>query len=256
VGCKPTKPNLKFKQLIRIFNNSVDLSQAAAQVFVEAAMEAVEEKGSFYVALTGGSSPLELYRLLGSAEYREKIPWEKVFVFWGDERWVDLEDERSNAKLAFDSFLDQIPIPKDQIFPMWEKGANPADFAQHYEQLLQHTLGIMGIFDLILLGMGEDGHTASLFPHTPALHEQAKWVDAYYLENQGMYRITLTFPTINRAKQLLVIVQGEKKAEAIYEVLEGKRNPDKYPAQLIQPLKGEVLWLLDKEAASKLSPKS
>lgn len=216
-------------------------------------MEAIEEKGSFYVALTGGTSPLKLYRLLGTPEYREKIPWEKVHVFWGDERWVNLEDERSNAKMAFESFLNLLPIPKDQIFPMWEKGANPEDFAHHYEQILQHSLGIMGIFDLILLGMGEDGHTASLFPHSPVLHEQAKWVDAFYLKNQGIYRITLTFPTINRAKQLLVIVQGENKAEVLYEVLEGKRNPDKYPAQLIQPVKGEVLWLLDQEASSKLS---
>lgn len=250
MGFKPKK----HKQLIQIFNNSGDLSQAAAQVFVETAIEAIEEKGSFHVALTGGTSPVKLYHLLGSPGYREKIPWDKIFIFWGDERWVDLEDDRSNAKLAFDSFLDHLPIPKDQIFPMWEKGSNPEDFAQHYEQMLQHTLGIMGIFDLILLGMGEDGHTASLFPDSPALHEQAKWVDAYYLERQEMYRITLTFPTINRAKKLLVIVQGEEKAEAMFEVLEGKRNPDKYPAQLIQPLKGEVLWLLDKEAASQLSP--
>ena len=240
--------------MIQIFNNSEDLCHAAARVFVESAVEAIEEKGNFYVALTGGTSPVKLYHLLGSPEYREKIPWEKVYIFWGDERWVDLEDERSNAKLAFDSFLNQLPIPKNQIFPMWDKDSNPADFAHHYEQMLQHHLGIMGIFDLILLGMGEDGHTASLFPDSPAFHEQAKWVDAFYLKSQKMYRITLTFPTINRAKKLLVMVQGENKAKTVYKVLEGERNPDKYPAQLIQPQKGEILWLLDKEAASELTP--
>lgn len=253
MGYKPKKYKQKYKQLIQIFSNSEDLSQAATQIFVKTALEAIDEKGSFYVALTGGNTPVKLYHLLGSPEYRDIIPWEKVYIFWGDERWVDLEDERSNAKLAFDSFLDQLPIPKDQIFPMWDKDSNPEDFAHHYEQLLQRSLGIMGIFDLILLGMGEDGHTASLFPDSPSLHEQAKWVDAYYLESQEMYRITLTFPTINRAKKLLIMVQGEKKAKTVYEVLEGQRNPDKYPAQLIQPLKGDVLWLVDQEAASKLS---
>lgn len=240
--------------MIRIFKNLQDLSSAAADLFVQSANEAIEEKGSFNVALTGGTSPVQLYHMLASPLYRGQIAWDKVFIFWGDERWVDLENEKSNAKMAFELLLNHLPIPDGQIFPMWAQGQDAETYAHHYEQLLQQHLGIMGSFDLILLGMGEDGHTASLFPGTEVLHEQSQWVSAYYLKAQYIYRITLTFPTINRAKKIVVLVNGQKKARVLFEVLKGKRNPTLYPAQLIQPLKGETLWLVDESAASDLPP--
>ncbi|MGV3638871.1 MAG: 6-phosphogluconolactonase [Adhaeribacter sp.] len=242
--------------MITVFNDTQALSQAAAELFVQIAREAVETQGRFTLALTGGSSPVQLYKLLASSPYREQVDWEKTFVFWGDERWVPLSDERSNAKMAFDTFLRQVPVPENQIFPMWED-CEPEDFANQYEQVLQkHFHQQAPQFDLILLGMGDDGHTASLFPGTEVLNETSRWVRAYYLTPQSMYRVTLTAPLINQAKNVLFLTFGANKAPALHEVLEGKRNPDLYPSQLIQPKQGEVRWFVDEAAASKLSKRS
>ena len=239
--------------MLHIFKNTRQLSQAAAELFVQAAREAVESRGQFSVALTGGSSPVQLYQLLASSPYREQVPWEETFIFWGDERWVPLTDERSNYKMAKDTLLDHVPIPIDQVFPMWGE-QNPEEYAQHYEGMLRkHFLKALPRFDLVLLGMGDDGHTASLFPGTAVLQEKEHLVQAYYLEPQDMYRITLTAPCINQSRRIVFLTFGEKKANALYEVLEGKRNPEKYPAQLIQPQNGENIWFVDEAAAQKLS---
>lgn len=193
-----------------------------------------------------------LYQLLAQSPYTEQVPWDKTFIFWGDERWVPLSDERSNAKMAKETFLDQVPVPQEQIYPMWEY-MEPEQYAQKYEQLLKvHFKDQAPAFDLILLGMGDDGHTASLFPGTEVLHEQTSWVKAYYLAPQSMYRITLTAPLINQAKKILFLTFGDNKAEALYQVLDGERNPEKYPSQLINPEHGEVYWLVDDKAVSKL----
>jgi len=239
--------------MIHVFKNSAELSKAAAELFAQAAREAVRENGRFTVALTGGSSPVQLYTLLTQKPYVNQIPWEKLFVFWGDERWVPLTDDRSNYKMALDTLLSKVPVPASQIFPMWSKEASPEEFAQQYEnQLHQQFNNSTPQFDLILLGMGDDGHTASLFPGTSVLAEKEKWVQAYYLEPQQMHRITLTAPIINQAKKILFLTYGEKKALALYEVLEGERNPTNYPSQLIQPQQGEAMWLVDDAAAKKL----
>ncbi|WP_205500735.1 6-phosphogluconolactonase [Rufibacter psychrotolerans] len=238
--------------MIKIFPNTAELSQAAAQVFTQTARQAVQENGRFAVALTGGSSPRQLYQLLAQAPYREQVPWEQTLVFWGDERWVPLSDERSNARMAFQTLLDQVPVPQDQIFPMWGEGS-PDQFAHVYEKTLRKQLGPAARFDLVLLGMGDDGHTASLFPRTAVLQERERLVQAYFLEAQNMHRITLTAPCLNQARKIVFMTFGEKKAPALYEVLEGERNSAQYPAQLIQPERGEVLWLVDEAAANKLS---
>ena len=239
--------------MIRIFKDSLQLSKAAAETFIRTAKEAVQERGKFIVALTGGSSPKQLYQLLANSPYREQIPWEHTFVFWGDERWVPLTDERSNFKMAHDTLLNQVPVPEEQIFPMWGK-QKPEVFARQYQERLRKYLDKENSrFDLILLGMGDDGHTASLFPGTAVLEEKVRWVEAYYLEPQDMYRITLTAPIINQARQIIFLTFGEKKAPALSEVLEGERNPEKYPAQLIQPQNGEILWLVDEAATQNLS---
>lgn len=242
--------------MIQLFENKDALSTAAAELFVRVAQQAVEETGRFTVALTGGSSPVQLYNMLAKSPYLEQVPWNKTFVFWGDERWVPLTDDRSNAKMAQEAFLDQVPVPKEQIHPMWADNTEPGEFARQYEELLQKHFGESSPqFDLILLGMGDDGHTASLFPGTAVLHETERWVQAYYLEPQSMYRVTLTAPLINQAKNICFLTFGSNKAKALYEVLGGEQNPELYPSQLIQPIDGEVLWLVDESAAALLTNK-
>ncbi|WP_026462404.1 6-phosphogluconolactonase [Adhaeribacter aquaticus] len=242
--------------MIQVFKDTSELSTAAADIFLQTARDAVEKNGRFTVALTGGSSPVQLYKLLMQSPYLELMPWEFTFVFWGDERWVPLTDDRSNAKMAMDTFLNEVPVPKDQIYPMWQED-EPEEFALRYERLLQkHFNQQAPQFDLILLGMGDDGHTASLFPGTQVLHEDSRWVQAYYLKPQSMYRITLTAPLINQAKKIMFLTFGQNKANALYEVLEGNKNVEQYPSQLIAPKNGEVLWLVDEAAASKLQQKS
>ena len=235
--------------MVTIFNDKTEITSHAADIFVTSAQNAIQQHGRFVVALTGGSSPVAIYKLLATPEYKAKIDWDKVFVFWGDERWVTLDDDLSNAKMSAQNLLNHVPIPKGNIFPMYKDGVTPQDYAVAYEQSIKQVAGENGIFDLILLGMGDDGHTASLFPGEAVLKEQYKWVAAYYLEPQSMYRITLTAPLINKAKQIVVITFGENKAHALHEVLHGDYNPEKYPTQLIKPVNGELLFLTDKAAA-------
>jgi 6-phosphogluconolactonase len=236
--------------MVRIFNTKEEIASQAADIFVAAAQNAIEKQGRFVVALTGGSSPVALYKLLATPAYQEKIDWEKVFVFWGDERWVPLDDALSNAKMANDTLLSHVNVPKNNIFPMYKQGVSAEAYALEYEKSIKSVTGEDGQFDLILLGMGDDGHTASLFPGQAVLQEQDKWVAAYYLEPQSMFRITLTAALINKAKQIVVLTFGENKAQALNEVLHGAYNPEKYPTQLIKPLDGELLFLTDKAAAS------
>ena len=240
--------------MIEIFKDSEALSVAAADLFIETATEAIQKREKFTVALTGGSSPEKLYKLLATEAYNEKIDWNKVFVFWGDERWVPISDEKSNAGAAFEVFLNHVPIPKNHIFPMWSEYIEPEKRAKDYELLLKEYVGEIGQFDLILSGMGDDGHTASLFPATKVLHENEKWVVAYYLEPQKMFRITLTAPVLNKARKNVILVFGNNKANALYEVLEGNRDFEKYPSQLLNPsMGGELIWMADEQAAQKLS---
>ncbi|RIJ42053.1 6-phosphogluconolactonase [Pontibacter oryzae] len=242
--------------MLHIFEDRAELSIAVAELVVKKAQEAVAATGRFSLALTGGSSPVQLYSLLAASPYTEQMPWADTYIFWGDERWVPLTDEKSNAKMAFDTFLSKVPVPQNQIFPMWEADMEPEAFAQKYEQTLKEHFGQSAPqFDLILLGMGDDGHTASLFPHTEVLKEQSSWVKAYYLTPQSMFRVTLTAPLINQSKAVVFMTFGENKAPALAEVLEGERNVEEYPSQLIQPVSGEVHWFVDEKAAAGLKNK-
>ncbi|WP_353125545.1 6-phosphogluconolactonase [Parapedobacter pyrenivorans] len=238
--------------MIRKFDDLKQLDSEVAQLFVKVAQEAIAKTGRFTVALTGGSSPIGLYRLLATPHYRDQVQWEQVYVFWGDERWVPLDDERSNARMASETLLAHVPIPKEQVFPMWADGISPEEFAREYEQSLRDHLHPAGCFDLVLLGMGADGHTASWFPNTGVLHEYDKWVAAYYLNAQDMFRITLTVPLINRAANVAVVAFGANKADALYEVLQGARNFEQYPAQLIDTDDARVTWFVDDAAAGRL----
>ncbi|PWB20590.1 6-phosphogluconolactonase [Flavobacterium sp. HTF] len=237
--------------MIQIYNNTEEINTEAAALFVTSAEKAIAQKGKFTAVLTGGSSPAGVYKLLASDAYKNKIDWSKVFIFWGDERWVPLNDDLSNAKMSYATLLSHVPVPQENIFEMYKDGVTPEDYAITYEQSIRTVLGEEGKFDLILLGMGDDGHTASLFPGQAVLDEQKKWVAAYYLEPQKMHRITLTAPLINKAEKIVVIAFGEKKAHALKEVLHGDYNPNTYPMQLIKPETGELLFLVDKNAAGK-----
>ena len=235
------KKRKETRGMLNIYQNKEEASRAAAQHFVERANLAIEEHDKFTVALTGGSSPGGMYDLL-TTEFKDQVAWDKLFVFWCDERWVPIEDERSNAGNAFKDFLNKVNIPKDQIFPMYKDGISAEEYAQEYAEILEKVLEDGKTFDLIFLGMGDDGHTASLFPGEKVIHEKEKKVAAYFLEPQDMYRITLTAPLINVAKSVAFIAFGAKKADALYEVIKGEKNIEKYPSQIIAP-EGELMWL-------------
>lgn len=232
---------------ITIFSNMDVLFRKSADLFVELSEKAIQEHGKFTVALSGGSSPKAIFSLLSTKEYADKIEWNKVYFFWVDERWVSLDDEKSNFKMTLETLLDKVPVNKDQVFPMYKEGIEPEDYAKEYEIQIRTVLSDEGIFDFILLGMGDDGHTASLFPGEKVLHEKEKWVDAYYLKSQEMYRITLTEPIINKAENILIVTFGTSKKHALNEVVHGEFNPELYPLQLIDKRDGVQIFT-DEEA--------
>ncbi|WP_313090125.1 6-phosphogluconolactonase [Chryseobacterium flavum] len=223
---------------ITVFEDLDKLYRKAADTFVDLAKESIHKNNRFVVALSGGSSPKAIFTLLATAEYAEKIEWNKVYFFWVDERWVPLDHEKSNARMTFETLLNRVPVSRDHIFPMYKDGVLPEDYAGAYEMQIRKILGNEGVFDFILLGMGDDGHTASLFPGENVLDEKEKWVSAYYLKSQDMFRITLTAPLINKAENILVVAFGESKKHALNEVLNGAYNPALYPMQLINQKEG------------------
>ena len=239
--------------MIRVFENLQNLSQAAAAIFVEQAQQALA-KGRFSVALSGGETPRQTYELLARSPYMDEVPWHIVHFFWGDERWVPLSDPRSNARMVREVLLDHIPVPDDQIHPMYRSGMSAENGANAYDhELRQFFYGERQLFDLVFLGLGKNGHTASLFPHTPVLNNRQDWVDAVCLEDQHLERVTLTPEAINRSAQVVFLVNGPSKEEVLHQVLEGPSQPDNLPAQLIQPVSNELFWLVDEAAAAKLS---
>lgn len=234
---------------ITVFNNLDKLYQKSADTFVELAEKSIQRHDKFVVALSGGSSPKAIFKLLATKEYANKIEWSKVYFFWVDERWVSLDDDKSNYKMTLQALLSEVPVNKNQVFPMYKDGVEPEEFAEEYEKQIRNVLGDDGVFDFILLGMGDDGHTASLFPGEAILNEKEKWVDAYYLKPQEMYRITLTAPIINKAENILVVAFGEAKKHALNEVLNGEYNPQLYPLQLINK-KETFQFFTDEKAMS------
>ncbi|MDQ1803959.1 6-phosphogluconolactonase [Chryseobacterium sp. CKR4-1] len=223
---------------ITIFEDLDKLYKKAADTFADLSKKSIEKNDKFVVALSGGSSPKAIFNLLATPGYAEKIEWNKVYFFWVDERWVPLDDDKSNAKMTFEALLNKVPVNKDQVFPMYKEGMAPEEYAKEYEQQIRKVLGPDGIFDFILLGMGDDGHTASLFPGENVLDEKEKWVSAYYLKPQEMFRITLTAPLINKADNIVVVAFGESKRHALNEILNGEYNPKLYPMQLIEKKEG------------------
>lgn len=239
---------------IAVYPDTNILSHEAAQYILHLAQESIAEHGHFIIALSGGSTPKKLYGLLGEEPYRSQIDWSHVDIFWSDERCVPPDNEESNYFMAQQVLLSKIPIPAERIhrMPADQADRNAASLA--YTLNMQQTFSTDGVpgFDLIQLGMGPEGHTASLFPHQPSLHEQQRLVMAVTVSKPPPPRLTFTPRILNAARHILFLVTGSEKADAVQAVLEGDYQPEEYPAQLVQPLKGEVTWMLDEVAASKL----
>jgi 6-phosphogluconolactonase len=237
---------------LHISNTIDEVLSSLAEYFINSASESIAEKGSFTVALSGGSSPKRLYALLSSSPYKERVEWDKLFFFFGDERYVPATDDASNFLMADKILFEPLKIVGEKIFAV-DTMLPPDEAASKYmENINNHFGGNPPAFDLVLLGLGDNSHTASLFPHTPILQEQEATVKAVFLDDQQLYRISFTAPLINLAKRVAFLVYGEAKAEAVYHTLEDEKNPDEFPAQLIEPKNGMLEWFLDRSAAAQL----
>ena len=237
-----------------IYPDTNTLSHEAAQYIVRLANEAIVSHGRFSIALSGGSTPRVLYGLLGDEPYRSQIAWSQVEIFWSDERCVPPDSSDSNYQLAQEVLLSKVPIPASQIHRMPADKSDRDAASLEYTQEMQRVFGTDRIpsFDLLQLGMGPEGHTASLFPHQSSLQEQQRLVMPVNVPKPPPPRLTFTPPLLNAAKHVLFLVTGADKAEAVQAVLEGGYQPEEYPAQIVRPPHGDVTWMLDTAAAGKL----
>src|SRR5437588_5184418 len=243
---------------VEVLATAADLFHAAAEEFIRAARTAIGGYGRFTVALAGGSTPKGVYSLL--ATNYTNFAWNRVFLFFGDERHVPPTDPESNYRMASESLITKIAIPAENVFRVPAENSDASAAALDYENQLRKFFelkpGEFPRFDLILLGMGPDGHTASLFPHTDALQEKTRLVVANGIEKFQAYRLTLTLPVINNSACVMFLVTGSDKAAALREVLASDSPADQFPAKLVQPLNGKVIWAVDRTAAASLPPTS
>jgi 6-phosphogluconolactonase len=241
---------------LRRLTTPQDLFHAAAEEVIRAASDAVAQRGRFTIALSGGSTPRNLYALI-AANASANLPWDKMFFFWGDERHVPPDDPESNYRMAKEALLSKVAIPPGNVFRIPAENPDADAAAEAYEQTLRKFFevapGEFPRFDLILLGMGPDGHAASLFPETAALQEKSRLVVANWVEKMQTSRITLTLPVLNAARCVAFLVSGTDKAATLHEVLEGSAPAEKYPSKLVRPSQGKLLWFVDRAAASELS---
>jgi 6-phosphogluconolactonase len=233
-----------------------DLFQAAAEEIIRAATEAVARRGRFTIALSGGSTPKGLYTLI-AANAGTSLPWDRIFFFWSDERHVPPDDPDSNYRMAKEALLSKAPIPEANIFRVPAENPDAAAVAEAYELTMRKFFalspGEFPRFDVILLGLGPDGHTASLFPETAALQEKSRLVASNWVEKLKTFRITFTLPVLNAARCVAFLVSGTDKAPVLREVLEGSAPGEKYPSKLVRPSDGKLIWFVDRAAASELS---
>jgi 6-phosphogluconolactonase len=237
---------------VRVFGDYEALSHAAAEFFVALAKTAVASRNRFVVALSGGSTPRRFFALLGSSPYRDRIDWHRVHVFWTDERCVPPDHPESNFKLVHDALLSTVPLPEFNIHRIrGEEG--PDEAARIYEQDIKKSFSLdKPVFNLIVLGVGEDGHTASIFPASEAIHETTRIVVPIFRDKPNIPRVTLTIPMINLAAHVLVLASGRSKSAIVREVLAGEK-PGQYPAGLVHPVNGDLTWFVDREAAVYLN---
>jgi 6-phosphogluconolactonase len=250
---------------LHISKDTANFNQDVADWLVHYVHEVLEKKDYFTIALSGGGTPKSLHELLATDAYKNKIDWEKVHVFFGDERYVPMTDDRSNTKMAFDTLLNQVPVKKENIHIM-QTDIPAEQSAKEYEKILHQYFDVknnsepltthdspLTTFDLVFLGMGDDGHTLSLFPGGDLMFEKEKWVAAPWVPAQDMYRITLTAVVVNKAAAVAFLATGEKKSATLQEVLDGDYNPKKFPSQIIKPINGQLHWFVDGAAAADLT---
>ena len=233
------------------------LARRAAHYFVEMAGEAAEASGRVRIAISGGSTPKAAFQLLGDRDqpWRSRMPWDKLDLYWVDERTVGPDDSESNYRMTREALLDHVPLKAEQIHRI-EGELEPEAAAARYESELRYSFRPAGAeiprFDLVELGMGDDGHTASLFPNTQGLHETSRLVIANHVPQKDAWRVTLTWPVINRARSVFFLIAGADKANVLSEVLTGPQDPERLPSQLIWPVSGILTLILDRAAAALL----
>lgn len=246
------------KQKIQIVADAEAMCRAAAETLLRHIVETLQTKDVYSIALSGGSTPRKLYALMADdTELGRQMPWERIHFFWGDERPVPPDHPDSNYRMAYAAMLSHAPIPPANIHRIRAENPDASKTAKEYARDMRRFFGItngeLPRFNCVLLGMGSDGHTASLFPGSPAIGEEKRLVMANWVEKFNAYRITLTVPVFNNADLILFLVSGGEKAGALKAILEGDKEPDRYPAKLIQPSGGALIWFLDRFAASSLT---
>jgi 6-phosphogluconolactonase len=240
-----------------VWPSAAEMALASARLFATKVEQAVKTRRVARVAISGGTTPQATFKLLAdpAGPFAATVPWDKLQLFWVDERCVGPDDPESNYGVARELLLSKVPIPAGNVFRM-EGELDPEEAAARYESMLRNALKLEGAespaFDLVTLGMGPDGHTASLFPHTAGLDEMNRLVIANHVPQKETWRISLTWPVINRATEVVFEVEGAGKADVLAEVLTGPRDPERLPSQLIRPSNGKLLFLLDEAAAAKL----
>jgi 6-phosphogluconolactonase len=242
---------------IQIVEDAEAVSRTAAEMMVSQALQNLKSKDSFAVALSGGSTPKNMFAILANdAALREQMPWDSVHFFWGDERHVPPDHADSNYRMTNEVMFSRVPVPPENIHRIRAENPDAGKAAEDYEQELRRFFKLeteqLPAFDCVFLGMGPDGHTASLFPGTKALHERKQLVVSNWVAKFQSFRITLTAPVLNNADTVIFLVSGEEKAEPLRVVLEGQKQTDRFPSQLIEPTHGKLLWLVDRAAARKL----
>jgi 6-phosphogluconolactonase len=241
----------------RVYEGADALGRAAAEYFVDSARAAVAARGKARIAISGGSTPKLAFTLLANpAEpYLAAMPWEQIEIFWVDERCVPPDDKDSNYRMTRGALLDKVPLKPEQIFRI-EGELDPEEAAARYETAIRSDFRLEGAelptFDILALGMGDDGHTASLFPHTAAIHELGRVVVANHVPQKDTWRVTLTWPVIVQARDVFFLIGGKDKADPLHRVLQGPYDPETLPSQLIQPRNGLLRMLLDRDAAALL----
>ncbi|GGA66969.1 6-phosphogluconolactonase [Edaphobacter acidisoli] len=243
----------------RVSPTPAEVAQAAARLFASAAIAAVEKRGRARIAISGGTTPKAMFALLAdpAQPFARQVPWQKLDLYWVDERCVPPTDPDSNYRMTNEALLSKVSLPQDQVHRM-EGELDPAVAAARYESVIRNSFRLEGAetptFDLILLGMGDDGHTASLFPHTEALSDLTDIVTANHVPQKDTWRITLTWPVINQGREVAFLIEGAAKAQVLHDVFLGQYQPDTYPSQIIRPASGKLTLLLDAAAAAKLPP--
>ncbi|MDT5296334.1 MAG: 6-phosphogluconolactonase [Acidobacteriota bacterium] len=250
---KETMLPVAHNPVVQVLDDPEAVATAAARRIVELAKESIEARGSFSLALSGGSTPHRVYELLAGEEFRDRVDWPNVHVFFGDERTVPPDHAESNYRMANEALLSRVPVPAENVHRIEGVGDAAAN-ASKYESEMRGLYGDAEWprLDLVMLGMGDDGHTASLFPGTAALEETRAWVVANWVEKFDAWRITLSAPAIDAARNILFLVTGAGKSERLREVLKGERDPARLPSQLIEPRDGTLEWYVDRAAAAEL----